>query len=183
MIKKYKEFMIEHHHKSEDYKVGCVMIELDIPNWDEITKIIKDEDMYDPPGDKTKGIESDPHVTVFFGLLPTVNDADVINIINKYKHSHLDIDITGVDNFKNAEFDVVKFSVNKNKTLSDFHDDLSKLPNAETFTEYIPHITISFINKGCSDKYIDPNFKLNDVKIKCIKYSKSNGQKLYFNLY
>lgn len=179
MIKKYKEFMKE---SQVNYKLGCVMIRLDIPNWKEITSMIDIDDVYDPPGNP-HGIEENPHVTALWGINPGVDDSMVVDIINKFKYKDLDISVSKIDSFKNKDFDVVKLSVNKSQVLQDFFNELSKLPNSNEFPEYVPHITIAYVLPGKSDKYINPYYKLESFKIKSICYSKPNGQELEFNVY
>ena len=48
MIKKYKDFfrMVQESKSGELYKYGCVMIYLNIDNWDEITSLIDEDDIY-----------------------------------------------------------------------------------------------------------------------------------------
>ena len=179
MIKKYKEFMKE---SKSNYRRGCVLIRLDIPNWKEITSMVDIEDVYDPSGDP-HGIEENPHVTILFGLLGSIDDSDVISIINKYKYKNIEIDINGISAFTGKEFDVVKFSVNKTQILQDFFNELSKLPNSNEFPNYTPHVTIAYVLPGKSDKYINPDYKLESFKIKSICYSNPNGQELEFNVY
>lgn len=64
---KYDKF-IKEGRRSENYKFGCVMIELGIPNWNEITSLINKEDIYSPKGDNTHGLETDPHITILWGV-------------------------------------------------------------------------------------------------------------------
>jgi hypothetical protein len=180
MIKKYQEFIKE--EKSANHDFGCVMLDLDVPNWNEITSIIDPNDLYEVSDDSTYGLQTDPHVTVLYGLHGDIDDSKVAEIINKWKYQDLDLEITGLDNFKNDNFEVVKFSVNPTQNLQDFNRDLSQLPNSNELPEYKPHITVGYVKPGTSDKYLNPNHKL-DFKIKHIKYSKPNGQDLLFNLY
>lgn len=107
----------------------------------------------------------------------------MVSIINKYKYKNFDIEIDGITNFKNKEFEVVKLGVKNNDILQSFHDELSKLPNSNEFPDYIPHITISYVNLGSSDKYVNKDFKINNIKLNQIEYSKPNGVKLNFDLY
>lgn len=180
MLKKYESFLKE-GRKSEDYKFGCVLLELDIPNWNQIISKIDTKDIYEPS--PSYGIENDPHLTILYGLHQDVSDSDVVSIINKYKYQNFDIEIEGITNFKNKEFEVVKLGVKNNDILQSFHDELSKLPNSNEFPDYTPHITISFVNLGASDKYVNKDFKVNNLKVNQIEYSKPNGVKLNFDLY
>ena len=181
MIKKYQEFITE-EKKGPSHDFGCVLLELDIPNWNEITSLIQPDDIYSPSNDTTYGIQNDPHVTVLYGLHGNIDDTKVIEIINKYKYQDLGLNVIGLDNFKNNDFEVVKFGVSPTQNLQDFNKELSQLPNSNEFPEYKPHITVGYVNPGTSDKYVNPDHKL-DFKVKSVKYSKPNGQNLIYNLY
>ena len=180
MLKKYDGFVKE-SRKSEDYKFGCVLLQLEIPNWEKILSSINKEDVY-KIHDESYSLQKFPHITSLYGIHSDVKDSDVIEIINKYKYKDFDIEATGISSFSNKDFDVIKFGVKLNETLQGFHDELSKLPNSDEFPTYIPHITIAYLQPGTAQKYIDPNYPLN-LSIKAIRYSKTNGQKLFFSVY
>lgn len=180
MITKYKDFISEGKHSKHEH--GCVMLDLDIPNWSEITRLIHPDDLYHKKGDETYGIQKDPHITVLYGLHSDVEDSKVIDIINKWKHQDLGIEVNGLEAFQNQDFDVVKFGVTPTQNLQDFNKDLSKLPNSNEFPDYNPHVTVGYVLPGLSNKYINQNQKL-DYKIKSIRYSKPDGQDLIYNLY
>lgn len=180
MVKKYENFLKE-GRKLETYKFGCVLLELEIPQWNDIISKIDKQDVYEPS--PSYGIETDPHLTILYGLHSDIDESKVVEIINKYKYSDFHINTLGISNFKNPGFDVVKIEVEKNDILQSFHEELSELPNSNEFPEYKPHITIAFVNSGTSTKYLDSNFKLENLKISMIEYSKPDGQKSHFNVY
>jgi 2'-5' RNA ligase len=180
MIKSYLEFMNESvDHKHE---FGCVMLNLNIPNWNNILSIIDEDDLYIDPKDPSYGLEHDPHITVLYGLHSNIPDDKVISIINEYKYKNYNIQIQNIDSFKNAEFDVLKLSIIPDDNLKEFNLSLSELPNTNDYPDYKPHITIGYLKPGFSDKYKDL-ISIPKFKIESIVYSKSNGQKLIYNTY
>lgn len=85
--------------------------------------------------------------------------------------------------FNNTDFDLLKFDVNKSDTIMNFNKDLAKMPHRSDFPSYIPHVTIAYLLSGKSEEYLNKEFKLDNVRIKSIKYSKPNGQNLKFDVY
>jgi hypothetical protein len=175
-IKNYMEFIVE----SSGYKFGCVMLKVPFTNWIDITNRIEPEDVYDGDDDK-HGLEDDPHLTLLYGLEPEVSECEIKSIMNSFGKP-LDIEIDGIDIFENENFDVVKFNIRKSSDLQSIHDKLSQLPNQDSYPDYKPHITISYVNKGSGKKYLDPNFKLSIKGLSEICYSMPSGKKVYFNI-
>lgn len=181
MITKYEDFIKEGKH-DQKHEYGCVMLDLDVPNWKEVTSVIHPDDIYSSTEDSSYGIQNDPHVTVLYGIHSDVDDSKVVQIINKWKHQDLSVETTGLENFQNQNFDVVKYGVNTSQNLQDFNKELSELPNSNEFPEYKPHVTVGYLQPGSSTKYLNPQSKL-DFKVKSIRYSKPDGQNLIYNLY
>lgn len=176
MIKKWNEFEV---NESSNYDYGCAMIETPFSNWDEITGIISPEDIYIKEVDDTYGIQKNPHVTLLYGLHSNVKPVDVEPLIKSIKG--LNIKVNGIDIFENDEFDVVKFNVVNNPQLTEVFNELSKLPNSNTFPDYTPHITIAYVKKGLGAKYINSNWSLT-IDVDRVVYSMSNGERVYFYL-
>lgn len=162
------------------YKYGCVMVYLDIPNWKSIISNISEEDLYKPE-EKVYGKETDPHITLLYGLHKDVDDKDIIEMFKDYKSSEININVERIDIFENDEFDVVKMNVTS-EFLTNMNKKLSTLPHTSDFPDYRPHITIAYIKKGCSDKYIQDNYKYTFNNINKIVYSKPNGEKIDISL-
>lgn len=176
MIKKWNEFEV---NESSNYDYGCVMVETPFPNWNEITGMISPEDLYIKEDDDTYGIQKNPHVTLLYGLHSNVKPVDVEPIIKSIKG--LNIKVNSIDIFENDEFDVVKFNVVNNPQLTEVFNELSKLPNSNTFPDYSPHITIAYVKKGLGSKYINSNWTLT-IDVYRVVYSMSNGERVYFYL-
>ena len=169
IITKYEKFM---ESKASDFDYGCVMIDLNVSNWKDILSEIDPKDIY--PG-KTYGLQDNPHITFLYGLHPEVTFDQVQKCFDDVKGGDIKIEVEGVSIFENPEFDVVKLGVKENPILSDINQNLSKLPNSNEFKEFIPHITVGYVNKGCGKKYINPNFRHTINGVKNVKYSKPNG--------
>lgn len=178
MIQKYQQFLEAKSGKL--YRYGCVMVYLDIPNWQNIVSHIDSEDLYKPNQGRF-GIETDPHITILYGLHSNVNDEDVINVFKGLKSDELDVNVEGIDIFENPEFDVIKMNVESEK-LNQLNQELRRLPHTSDFPDYKPHITIAYLLSGTGKKYIDPDYRYTFNQIKKIIYSKANGQKLEITL-
>lgn len=129
---------------------GVLMLFFNIPNWKEIAKI-KPEDVYSEDG---RGIEDEPHVTALYGFHDEVTLDDVKKIVKKVVNKPLTVKVIGISTFssKDKPYDVVKFDI-ESKELERLNTKLKKLPHTNTFSEYHPHITISYVKKGTGEKY------------------------------
>jgi len=186
IIKSYKEFMSILEYKSGTmYEYGCVMLYLEIPNWKDFleTKILHgkkieemDGDLYEPKNERY-GIETDPHITILYGIHKDVSDDEVLKMFSNIKKSDFDISADGVDCFYNKDYDVLKMNVKSNK-LNELNKLARKLKHTSTYPDYKPHLTIGYFLKGKSNEYVDLNFDMKIDTIDKIVYSKSNGEKI-----
>ena len=175
-IKKYTQFLNE----SVQYKLGCVMMEVPISNWEEITSSIDKEDIYEVEGENY-GIQSNPHVTILYGLHKEVSLDQIKSVFEDIDVS-IDIKIEGIGVFENENFDVVKFNVIPSETLLDLNNKLSEFPNSNEYPEYKPHITIAYMKKGCGKKYEDLEYRHSVENIDEVCYSMPDGSKEYFKI-
>lgn len=181
MIKDFKKFYELFKYKSGDmFTYGCVMVYPKVDNWDEITSIIDKDDIYDP--EPRYGVETDPHVTILYGLHPEVTPQDVENVINKFRGKDLSININGIGKFDGDDkFNVVKLNVDS-PILHDMNSELSKLPHTSDFPDYNPHMTMAYVKPGKADKYLSGDYRKEFKNIDRVVYSMPNGQKIDFNL-
>jgi hypothetical protein len=134
---------------------GCLMLDLDIEDWDRMLAMIDTDDIYDTV---EHGLEYHPHVTVLFGFLPEVTVEDIRKAIERLKiQSPITLQITGISHFDGARqdvdaCDVVKFDV-KSSYLNRLHDYFKQFPHFEKYTDYHPHITLAYVKKGTGQKY------------------------------
>jgi len=176
IIKKYEQFLKE----SDKYDFGCVMLEVPVSNWKELTSSINEEDIYEVEGENY-GIQKNPHVTILYGLHEGVA-LDEIKSVFEGINEGINIKIEGIGVFENEKFDVVKFNVVPNGVLQDLHDKLSEFPNSNEYPEYMPHITIAYVKKGCGKKYEDPTYAHSIENVNEVCYSMPNGSKEYFTI-
>lgn len=179
IIKSYIKFINE---AINGHKYGCVMIEVPVSNWDEITSSIDPEDIFygDGKGDP-KGIQKNPHITLLYGLHDDVTLEQVKSVFENFD-GDINIEVNGVGIFENDKFDVVKFNVNPQGSLQYLFDELSKLPNSNEFPEYKPHITLCYTKKGTGKKYVKDDYRYTVKNVNKICYSLSNGKKFYFEI-
>ena len=176
-IKRYGQFMNE----SDSYDFGCAMVEIPFEDWNQITGKIDPEDAYEVEGDRSYGIQDNPHVTILYGLHGSVSPEEVKEVLDRFD-GDLKVRISGIGTFENEDFDVVKMNVVPDGGLQRLHDMVSELPNSDQYPEYKPHITIAYVKKGRVKKYEDPSFSREVSGISEICYSMPDGRKEYFEI-
>jgi hypothetical protein len=175
-IKKYIQFVKE----STSYDYGCVMVEVPVSNWNEITSIINKDDLYEVEGENY-GIQDNPHLTLLYGLKPNITKEQVEQVLEKSVDGEkIEIEIENIGLFENDNFDVVKFNIKKTEQLQKLFNSLSELPNENTFPDYNPHMTIAYVKKGLGKKYTKTYS--HKVSSNDICYSMANGEKIYFEI-
>ena len=163
------------------YEYGCVMIDFDISNWNELLQSIDKNDIYEVTG-KNYGLQKRPHLTLLYGLHKEVSDEDILNCFRGFEIDDFKIKIKGVSIFENPEFDVVKLGVDSNKSLNEINRRLSELPNSNQFPEYKPHLTLAYLKKGKGKKYENPEYSYQIKNIKKIVYSRPDNTELIINI-
>lgn len=148
----YKNWLMEEKIQSKKTEYGCVMLYSDIANWKKHTSIIKEEDVYDDEF-KDFGIEHHPHCTLLFGIhLDETDPQDIKKFMETFKSVEVTIDT--ISGFSNADFDVVKYDVPVTPEIKKYHDELIvKFPNTQTFPDFHPHMTISYVLQGKGKQY------------------------------
>lgn len=175
-VKKYIQFVKE----STSYDYGCVMVEVPVKNWNEITSTINKDDLYEVEGENY-GISENPHLTLLYGLKPNITKEQIEEVLKRViDGDKIIVEIENIDLFENENFDVVKFNIKKTEQLQRIFDALSELPNENTYPDYKPHMTIAYVKKGLGQKYKKPySHKVSSNEI-C--YSMANGEKIYFEI-
>lgn len=188
MIKKYgyvtmsfKEFdkVNEEAKKGDMYEYGCVLICPDISNWNEITSVIDEKDVYGVA--PRYGVENDPHITLLYGLHSTVSEQDVRRVLKKFTNKKFEIDINGIGKFEQKKFDVVKLDISS-KSIVNMNKALCSLPHTSSFPTFHPHMTISYVNPGTADKYVNKDYKASFISASRIIYTKTDGTKIEFTI-
>jgi 2'-5' RNA ligase len=178
MIKKFHEFILE-SNSGKHFEYGCVMIYPKLTDWKNITSMMKKEDVYEPEN-PVRGIETDPHVTILYGLHSEVTESDVRGVLDKYLSKRLDIWTWGIGKFDNKDYSVVKFDIHS-PILHDINKDLKKLPHTTDYPNYQPHMTIAYVKSGEADKYVKRFSKIK-MEVDKIVYSTTSGEKFTYKL-
>lgn len=178
----FMDFCKIYESGSDDNKIriGCAMLYFDFNELKDIQDKISDDDIYDDDGDH--GLETEPHVTLLYGLhSDEVTHDEIFEIIKEYDIPNLKL--FNISIFENEKYDVLKFEARHDMEDYDINGDilykinkeLSKLPHSSNFPEYNPHSTIAYVNPGTGKKYVDL-FKDSEyiVSVKKIVYSEDN---------
>jgi len=179
-IKLYESWLSE--KKADTYSYGCAMLYFDLPEIKEIHLKISNEDLYTESGNDGYGLETEPHVTLLYGIhSDEADDVDVFNICEQ--HNYSGITLHTVSAFKNEKFEVLKFEIEGNG-LRECNRELSeKLAFTNDYPDYHPHCTIAYLKPGTSDKYVEALKEITyPVTPAKLVYSKPNGDKLAVDL-
>jgi hypothetical protein len=139
----FRQFLAENAH---DY--SSTQINLPLRLADEIQawglKHIPEPVVYKEDG-HGRGVET--HVTVLYGLHSSTPD-EIIRLLKNEKPFQLELG--EISMFKGHKYDVVKIEVESDK-LHELHEKIrDNTKNTQTFPDYHPHVTISYVKK---DKY------------------------------
>lgn len=177
-----KALLTEAKKKDHKREFGCLMVFLDVDTkkWKELQDMIKDEDLYTEEGDDGYGRETEPHVTILYGLHEEIKDSDIEKDIHKIKEPK--IEFKNISAFEN-EYDVLKFDV-KSEDLTKLNKTFAEYPHTNKFPDYHPHCTIAYLKKGKAAEYIKKAKDLvsMDIKPSKIVYSKVDGSKKTYKL-
>jgi hypothetical protein len=164
---------------NDKFEYGCVMVYLDVnkKDWSNLESMIDKDDLYlGKDDDRGYGFETEPHVTVLYGLHDDIPLEDIEEVINKLKRPELKMQ--KVSSFNNPEFGVLKFDVESN----DLHKENKKFtefPHTTSYPDYHPHATIAYIKPDKIDKYVNKfkDIEPIEVVVEKIVYSMANGSK------
>jgi 2'-5' RNA ligase len=177
-IKTFEEFKTEilAEDKGQTYDYGCAMLYFDFPKMAELHSMISPEDIYTEEGDRSYGLEEEPHTTILYGLHKEVDDAHVMTPCKEIQYGPIVLHNASL--FENEKYDVLKFDA-RNSNLHAANAKLTMLPHTTNFPDYHPHATIGYLKKGMGKKYtemlFDKEYTVNPNKI---VYSKADGTKL-----
>ena len=167
------------------YKYSCVML----PASDEVASIAKYwtrknvpvDSLYVNAEEGMDGYESEPHVTVKYGL--ESNDVDQMRELIEGFGS-ISVKFGDVELFKvNPKFDVLKVAVLSDK-LHKLNEIVSKLPcDGDKFPEYKPHMTLAYVKKDSCDDLVPNDFfsELED-QIDSVIFATTDGSDNYIDL-
>lgn len=136
---------------------------------------IDKDDLYEEEGEEF-GLEKESHITLLYGLLPKVNWDDLkeyLESIDKFN-----IISPKISTFENDKYEVLKLDI-KCPLLHTINKKLTEnLPYETDFPKYEPHMTVAYLKKGKSDKYIKPMLdKIEKITPTEYVYSKTDNTK------
>lgn len=169
---------VKESSEKQTYDYGCSMIYFDFPKMNEIHSMIEEEDIYTEDGDRSYGLETEPHATLLYGLhSDEIEDEDVLSASTRPGIPD-ELKLHNASCFNNDKYDVLKFDVD-NDHLHKINAELTKFPHTTDYPDYHPHSTIAYLKKGKGEKYTE---KLKDawysVNPSKIVYSKPSGDKI-----
>lgn len=162
---------ILHEILTEGAKFGYVKLELDPSSLKEFQDQINKDDL------DVKGFETDPHVTLLYGLHAEVTDQQVKEKLDPITFST--VSGKNVSLFTGNQ-EVLKFDA-EGAGLIEANEALKTLPYTSDFPEFHPHITIAFLKKGMGQKYVDM-FKGKSLNLKAGKVIYKNAGKQEFTI-
>lgn len=171
---KLKELLTE--KKADSYEYGCAMLYFDFPLMNKIHDAIDPQDIYTEEGDRSFGLEDEPHTTLLFGLHEGVSQENVQDVLDNFTFG--DCILYNASTFNNPQYDVLKFDV-KGDSLHEANEELKQYPHTSNFPDYHPHATIAYLKPGTGKRYTEmlkgQEFTLTPTHA---VYSKPNGDQV-----
>lgn len=183
MIKSFTQFIASLFEKKGDsHEYGCAMVYFNFPQMQEFHSEIEPADVYTEEGDRSFGLEDEPHTTLLYGLHSNeIDDSTVMEICRSTEIGPMTL--VNVSLFENEKYDVLKLDV-QNSALYQINSKLTQLPHTTNFPDYHPHATIGYLKPGSGEKYVEKfRNKQYEVTPEKIVYSKPGGERLEENLY
>ncbi|MDE2025152.1 MAG: 2'-5' RNA ligase family protein [Patescibacteria group bacterium] len=140
---------------------------------------IPDDALYIDQKESIPGRETDPHVTVLYGLDNKVTKEDVAAAVGDTAPITVKFGKTSLFT-TNPKYDVLKVDVESQQLRSLNSKIDQSLPHpGTTFPEYQPHATIAYLKKGMGEKYANNGvFEGDEVKLPDLTFSKNDGTKI-----
>lgn len=173
----------------KDVKFDCIMLSSDIDkkDWDDFLKIIDEKDLYlgetqKDIDDDEYGLESEPHITLLYGIHPKENDKEeILDWLKTLKPIELELSKIGI--FENEKFDVVKIEIKPTEQLLKYRKHIEEtFKNTQTFDGYNPHMTLAYVKTGKGKKYIQTLKEKLKLNFNEVIYSDSSYKKKYIKL-
>jgi hypothetical protein len=133
------------------------------------------DDVYDNEEGKY-GIETEPHITLLYGLHDKEIDKDEIILLLQCLELPT-VEITEINLFENEKFDVLKYEIKSDKLTLMNKMITSMFPFTSDFPDYHAHSTIAYLKPGTGKKYAKKLDKSIEVKLTGWLYSQANGEK------
>lgn len=162
--------------EKQTYDYGCAMLYFNFPEMEKIHTMIAPEDIYTEEGDRSYGLEDEPHTTLLYGLHEGVSEQNIEEVLSKYEYGTCYV--SNASSFNNEKYDVLKFDV-KGENLHETNAALKQFPFTTEYPNYHPHMTIAYLKPGKAKKY---TAQLSGQEFELIPthavYSKPNGDQV-----
>jgi len=153
-----------------DYDFACLMVDV-YP----ILLITKLQNKIDLDDLDDKGIETNQHITVVYGIDTYVGLSRMLTMIPKNIGT---LKLGKISVFENEKYDVLKVSIIPSNELLKLRSDIvNKLHVTLTYPNFEPHITLAYLKKGTAAKYLLKfgNIDLSNEVVVFDKYNYSGG--------
>jgi 2'-5' RNA ligase len=104
------------------------------------------------------GIETDPHITAFYGFKPTdrlgyqQTDLESVRALLRTVDPFT-VELRDLGVFEQARYDVLHVKVEPHPSLVGLHYSLKRLvPDSDSW-DYVPHVTLAYMKKGTAARY------------------------------
>lgn len=165
-----KQFVVENQISSRDYPdlysdmdidvddLGCIMLDLEPMEVLGHMPLGSEDDLFENPSWDQGALpaETVPHVTLLYGLLENGNKwkNKVDQLLDGWNLNSVKIDHVGY--FDTSDSYAVVAHLEKTPELVDGHERLTLLPHINTFSEYLPHMTLAYVKKEADvDSWVD----------------------------
>ena len=95
--------------RGQKFEYGGVMLSFTFPEITKIHEMMDPDDIYYEEGDRSFGLEDEPHTTLLFGLHEGVTSEDVSGVLDNFKFGTCRVSDASL--FQNPQYDVLKFDV------------------------------------------------------------------------
>ena len=139
--------------------LGCVMLDVDAPNVNDLFENARPYVSKDPKRFWINGINDDHHITVRYGLLNSVRQEHVLQVLKdvqfpeKVFGSHLEVFQSP---YPDESYECIVLRIHTDPGIAFVNDLLAMrealgfLPNVNTFPGYKAHVTLGYVHKGWS---------------------------------
>ena len=147
---------------------SCLMLMMSLYTAVDLDYVIDPDDL------ASDGIETNPHITVFYSNENTVRTDNILSDAREFLgpnsfQEFLEFlkapkvfplyDILGLDKFENQEFDVLIMRLRSGNRLAELLGKLNagflkKYSLQSDYSTYRPHMTLSYLKPGMADKYL-----------------------------
>lgn len=151
MLREFINKLLE--NSTSTYEYGAIMLYYSFPQLVDLQKLIKPEDIYVEEGDKTYGLEDEPHCTLLSGIHSGVSLGDIKSIMDGYKFGGSKL--YNPSSFIKDRYDVLKFDVMGGPLVEVNKELVESIPHTTDYPNFHPHLTIGYLQPGTAKRYIE----------------------------